>query len=130
MDMFGTYLLATFRDITIANAAFLLKLSQPILAVQGVHVECGDLNHEPRSEIAVLSVMIPKHVTNILAQEAFNTLTKLLDAFHVYLLHFERAGNILGDSEGRYLFRSPVIDRYIRNQVLDEREGLKRMDAN
>ena len=55
-----------------------------------MHIEVGQLNHLARAVEGVLAVVVTQHVADILAEEAFDALSELLDTVHVDLLNYER----------------------------------------
>jgi len=79
-----------------------------------------------------VQVMIAQDVANILAEEAFDTLAKLLRAIDVGLLHPPRTvgGIRLARRKFRDLLLHAVIPTDVGDQILHMREGLHGLDSD
>ena len=65
----------------------ILQFFQPVFSVNWVHFQGSGVNEESRSDELVMKIVFPKDMADILAEEALNTLPKLLDVVNVFLFH-------------------------------------------
>src|SRR4029078_12478331 len=73
-------------DVAEANAAAVLEVFTPVALVDRVQLQPGRPNEVARSHEGALRLVVPEHVADVLAQEAFDALPVLLDALDVLLL--------------------------------------------
>src|SRR6185369_16295901 len=86
-NTFRTNFCTTFRYVAIAYAKEIFQFLGPILGVERMHFERGRVNQKPRSDEFLMLIMITKHVANVLAEVALDTLSEFLHAVYVFLLH-------------------------------------------
>ena len=86
VDVFGTDLRTAFGDVAQANAEGILELAQAVCCIEGMHGQGSDAHHEAWSG-KVVAPMVTQHMTDVLAQEAFNALVELLQTIDIILLH-------------------------------------------
>src|SRR5260221_13892506 len=65
----------------------LLEIRDTVLGIERVHLERLRMHEQTRSYEALLQLMVAYDMTNILAKEAFDTLTKFLHSIDVHLIH-------------------------------------------
>src|SRR5579885_2514644 len=87
VNLFRTNLAAALGDVAIAYAALFPEVLQTVSAVERMHLKPRDADEETRAGEIRFLVMVAQHVADVLAQEAFNALAKLLHAIHVLLVH-------------------------------------------
>src|SRR6516165_4479628 len=75
-----------------------------------------------------LFAVIAQDVTNILAEEALDTLAELLDAIDIALVHLPR--NTWSWAERRNLFVNREIPGDVSHEILDDGEGLHGEDGD
>jgi hypothetical protein len=66
-NVFRTDLGAALGDVAVADAVTLLELVRTIQHVEGVHLELSDVNQEARSDELLVEMVVPQHVTHVLA---------------------------------------------------------------
>src|SRR5215471_3296723 len=86
MDVFGTDLGTALRDVTQADAKGVLELTQAVGRIERMHRQGSNAHHEARAS-KVVAPMVAQHMTDVLAQEAFNALVEFLQAIDIILLH-------------------------------------------
>ena len=59
----------------------------PILGIQRMHLERGDVDQKARPDELIVHPMIAQHVTDILTEKTFDAFSKLLHAIDIRLLH-------------------------------------------
>jgi hypothetical protein len=84
-NVLGTDLGATFGDVAETQAQLILEYAGAVAAVEGMHFESGDSDEEARAGELLFLVVFAKDVADILAEKAFDALSKLLHAVHVEL---------------------------------------------
>src|SRR5258708_2845880 len=77
-NLLGADFRATFGDVAKAQAELILEQAGAVAAVEGMHFEAGDSNEETWARELLLLVVFAKDVAHVLAEKAFNTLSKLL----------------------------------------------------
>src|SRR5262245_19417020 len=130
LDVFGTHLRTTFRDVAQTKARLLLRQPLAVVGVERVHVEFGKPDEEPRAREALLVlIVVADHVAGVLTEEALDALAELLRPLDIDLRHPVRAVRLpRAWHEGRYLLRLLVVEGDVGDQVLDDRKGTKRGD--
>ncbi len=130
LDVLGADLGAALGDVAEAQAEVVLRDVAPVGLVGRVHLQLGDPHQEPRpGERRLVVLVVADRVAGVLAQEALNALAELLRPVHVLLLHPElarldrRVRRERGDLAGL-----GVVERHVRDQVPDHREGPHRRD--
>ncbi len=128
LNAFRANFCATFGDVAVADPLGPAQFVDPILRVEWMHLERGDVNQEPRPDKFIVFTMVAQHVANILAKKAFDALPKLLDPVDVLLLHSPGAIGRIGRTRLEWLdfFLYSKIPGYVRDQILDDRESLHR----
>src|SRR5437773_935570 len=84
-DVFRTDLRAAFGDVAIADALRLAQLFETVLGVERMHLERRRVHEEAWTDELFVEVVVPQHVADVLAEEAFDALTKLLNTIDVLL---------------------------------------------
>ena len=87
-----------------------------------MHLESRHPHEKSRSRKLLLLIMIPKHVADILAEEAFNTLAKLLYAIDLPLIHLPF--NVRTRCEWGNFFVDTIVPGDVGDQVLKHRKCL------
>src|SRR5215467_11138127 len=128
LDVFRADLGAALGDVAEAHAEVVLRDLPAVGGVGGVHLQFRDPHQEPGAgEGALVIRVVADDVAHVLAQEALDALAELLRPLHVGLLHPELAGLHRGiGGERRDLERLGVVERHVRDQVPDHREGAHR----
>src|SRR5262249_246394 len=85
-----------------------------------MHFEIGNANEETRAPELLVLFMITKHVTDVLAEEAFNTFAKLLYAIYLTLIHLPF--DVWTRRERRNSFVDTIVPRNVGDQVLKHRK--------
>src|SRR5579863_5307654 len=83
VDLLGAHLGAAFGDVAQADAEFVLEHAGARLRIERVHFESRNPDEKPRSSELLYLMVLAEYVTHILAQEALNTLAKLLHPVHI-----------------------------------------------
>src|SRR5437660_7875839 len=78
VNILGTDFRAAFGDVAVTDAQFVLQQLSPIQAIERVHLQTGNANEEARAGELFRLLVIAQHVTDVLAEETFNALAKLL----------------------------------------------------
>jgi hypothetical protein len=90
------------------------------------------MNEKAGADKLFLEMMLPEHMTYILAQKTFNAFTKLLNPVYVFLRH--TPGTISGiRGPGFELFDlllHPKVPGYVRYQIPDQGEGFHRLQQH
>jgi len=87
-NLLGADLGATFGDVAKTQAELILEKGCAMAAVERMHFEAGDSNEEARAGELLLLVVFAEDVTDVLAEKAFDALSKLLDAVYIELGDF------------------------------------------
>src|SRR5271166_1321624 len=89
-----------------------------------MHFQCRGKNQKARADEFLVLVMVAQHMTDVLAQEAFDALAKFLDAVNVPLCHAPGAVRRVGRARLEFLdfFLYPVIPQNVRRQVANPRK--------
>src|ERR1700740_2101591 len=82
-DALRANLCAALGDVAQADAVRGLQFVESILRIERVHLERGCINQKPRTDELIVHRVLAKHVTNILAQEALDAFSKLLNSIDV-----------------------------------------------
>src|SRR6266571_4050751 len=131
LDVLRADLGAAARDVAETGPELCPDGGDPVLRVEGMHLEGRQADHEARPDKGVLARLVAQNVTDVLAQIALDALAKFLHPVHVLLHHAVRR---VGRSRSRPERRDPlvllVIPGDIRHQILDDREGLHRLDVD
>ena len=90
-DMFWADLCATFGNVTIPDTIRILQFFESVLGVNWVHFQGSGVNEESRSDEFVMKIVFSEDMADILAEEAFDAFSKLLDVINVFLFHPPRA---------------------------------------
>src|SRR6202042_542385 len=98
-------------------------------SVERVHVQRGQPDHEPRTEVPVLQTVVAEDVTDVLAHEALDALAKLAHPVGVLLGDQIIA---LGQAITWCEWWDPLVDlvvpRHVRDEVTDQWERAQRLD--
>src|SRR5258708_20730966 len=86
-----------------------------------MHFEAGDANEETWAGKLFFLVVFAKNMTNVLTEEAFDTLSKLLHAVDIELRDFPF--HSLAGFEGRDFAVDTIVPRNVADKVFDAREG-------
>src|SRR5262245_8036089 len=131
LNLLGTDLGAAARDVAEAGAELAADRRNAIRRVERVHLQGGQPDHEARPDEPILARLIPQHVADVLAQEAFDALAELLHAIHILLTHAGVPIRGPGErTEGRDPLVLLVVPGDVGHQVLDDREGLHRLHGD
>src|SRR5262249_18606112 len=82
-NVFRANLGATLCDIAQANAELLSKIFAPVAYIERMHLERCRVDQEPGADEFLMHAVIAQYVANILAEIAFDALTKFLHSFDV-----------------------------------------------
>src|SRR5438552_4338853 len=125
-DPLRAHLRAALRDVAVADPVRVAERREPVLDVEGMHLQRGHVHEEARAYEALVQTMVPQHVTDVLAEEALDALAEFLDAVHVGLGHAPGpVGRVRWPRLERLdLFLHREVPGHVRDQVLDQREGL------
>ena len=115
----------------IAALEFLRRFDS-IFDVDGVHIERRCINEQARADEFLMQVMLPQHMANILAQEAFNTFVELLDAVNILLDHPPRALRKVRVAwfEGLDFFLGFIVPGNVGDQVFNQRKRPHRLHGD
>src|SRR5438128_461987 len=102
---------AAFGDIAESDAQIVLQQFSPRHAIERMHLQPGDANEETRAAELLLLLVIAQHVADVLAEETFNALAKLLNPIDVALIHLPF--NVRARCEGR----NPLVDFVIPGDI-------------
>src|SRR5438552_3740563 len=119
---FRTHVTATFGDIAHAQTHLILQQVEPIVRVEGMHLQLGVPDEHPRtSEARDVLLVVTGDVANVLAQEAFDALVELLHAIDVSLLHSIRAVGVARPRlELRYALGHLEVQGNVGHEVADD----------
>src|SRR5438477_385081 len=88
LDVFRAVFLAALGDVAEADPGLLTHQFDAVVGVERMHVEFGVANEQSRSgERGLVLLVVTDHVTDVLADEAFDALAELLQPIDVALLH-------------------------------------------
>ncbi len=79
LDVLRADLGAAFGDVAEADPEFLADEVDPVLVVEGVHLQRGDADEEARAAELVLLRVVAEDVADVLAEEALDALAEFLD---------------------------------------------------
>jgi len=127
-NLFGADLRATFCDVAKTQAELILEQAGSVAAVEGMHFEAGDSNEETWARELLLFVVFAKYVAHVLAEKAFDTLSKLLDAVHIKLGDFPF--HSLTGFEGRDFAVDTIVPGNVGDKVFDSRKGFHGEDGD
>jgi hypothetical protein len=127
-NLLGTNLRTAFRDVAITQAQLVLQKGSAVKAVEGMHLETGNTNEEARARELFLLVVFAKNVANVLAEKAFDALSKLLDAVHIQLRDFPF--HSLTGLERRDFTVDTIVPRNVGDKVFNTREGFHRENGD
>jgi hypothetical protein len=127
-DLLGADLGATLGDVAKAKSELVLEKARAVAAVEGMHFEAGDSNEEARAGELFLLVVFAKDVTDILAEKAFDALTKLLDAVHIQLRNFPF--HSLAGFERRDFAVDKIVPGNVGDKVFDSGKGFHGEDGD
>src|SRR5215217_218051 len=132
LDVLGADLGAALGDVAQAQPEAVLGVVLAVQGVERVHVELRDPHQVTGAgEGSLVVLVVADDVAGVLAQEALDALAELLRALDVDLLHPVLPGLQVGRrGEGRDLPRLGVVERHIRDQVAQHREGAQRRDRH
>src|SRR5262245_36296989 len=127
LDVLRADLGAALRDVAEPDPRPRADELPAVHGIQRVHVQLGQAHEEARpEELGLVLVVVPNHVTDVLAEEALDALPELLPAVDVLLHHPIRAVRLRrARPERRDLPRRLVVERHVGDQVLDQRERLE-----
>src|SRR5215467_2339899 len=77
VDVLGAHLLAAFGDVAEAGAGIALEQRPAVEHVARMHLQAGDPDHEARTVVLLLPIMVAQHVAHVLAKEALDAFAKL-----------------------------------------------------
>jgi hypothetical protein len=60
-----------------------LEIGSAVEGIERVHLELRGVNEQSRSDELLVQLMVPQHVTDVLAKKAFDALPKFLNAIGV-----------------------------------------------
>src|SRR5689334_16588535 len=132
LDALGADLGAALGDVAHAEAGCVLGHLDPVVLVQRVHVQLGVPEEEAGSgEGRLVLLVVTDDVAGVLAQEALDALAELLAALDVDLGHPTLAVGIArAEIRVGQLLGLLVVERDVRDQVPDHREGAHRGDGD
>src|SRR5437867_7131874 len=87
VDRLRADLRAALRDVAEADPGLLPEVSGARGDVERVHLEARQADEEAGAREVILLVVVPEHVTDVLAEEALDALAELLHPVDVDLLH-------------------------------------------
>src|SRR2546425_5819047 len=125
VDLLGADFRAALRDVAEPDARGLPYELRAVERIERVHVQARQLDEEPRPrEGALVLLVVPDDVADVLAEEALDALVELLDAIDV-LLHHPVAAVRLGRLEPQRRDRPGLLEvvRDVGHEVADDREG-------
>jgi hypothetical protein len=131
-NMLGTDPRAAFGDVAIADSMGLLELGHAVRRVQGMHLQRGGVDQDPRPDELLVLVVVAEHVADVLAEEALDALPELLHPVDVRLLHAPGAIFRVGRPRRELpdLLLDPVVPRHVRDEVAHVWEGPHRLDGD
>ena len=127
-NLLGTNLRTAFCDVAKTETELILEKASAIEAVERMHLETGNTHEEARPGELLLLVVFAKNVTHVLAEKAFDTLAKLLDAVHIQLRDFPF--HSLARFKGRDFAVDTIVPGNVGDKVFNEGEGPHRKDRN
>jgi hypothetical protein len=127
-NLLGADLGATLGDVAKAKAELILEKARAVAAIEGMHFEAGDSNEEARAGELLLLVVFAKDMTDILAEKAFDALTKLLDAVHIQLGDFPF--HSLAGFERRDFAVDTIVPGNVGDKVFDAGKGFHGEDGD
>jgi hypothetical protein len=127
-NLLGTDLRATFGDVAKTKAELILEKASAVECVEGMHFETGDSNEEARASELLLLVVFAKDVTDILAEKAFDALTKLLDTVHIQLR--DSPIHALAGFEGRNFAVDTIVPGNVGDKVFNSGKGFHGQDGD
>lgn len=123
VDVFWADLGAASGDIAHTGAKLLFDLWDTVGAVERMHLETGEPDHEARAYKLIFLLVVTQHMADVLAQIALDALAKLLDAIDVRLFHAVLSIGVSRLGLERCDFSVLLeIPGNIGDQVLDDRE--------
>src|SRR6266851_5897705 len=93
-----------------------------------MHLQARHAHEEARAAESLLLLMVAQNVADVLAEEALDAFSELLDPVEISLEHLPLYA--FPRREGRDLPVHFVIPGDVRDEVLDDREGLHRPDRD
>src|SRR5512139_4140110 len=132
LDPLGADLGAALGDVAHAQAGGVLGQLATVIGVEGVHVELGVPEEEPRTgEGRLVLLVVPHDVADVLAEEALDALAELLAALDIGLHHPALAVGVAGRrGEGGELLGLLVVEGHVGDEVADHRVGPQRRDRD
>jgi len=127
-NLLGTDLRATFGDVAKTEAELILEKAGAVEGVEGMHFETGDSNEEARAGEMLLLVVFAKDMAHILAEKAFDALSKLLHAVHIELRDFPFDAG--ARSESRDFPVDTVVPGNVGDKVFDSGKGFHGEDGD
>ncbi len=88
LNAFRTNFGAAFGDVAITDSLRCSQFLDPVLGVERMHFQRGDVNQKSRADEFVVLAMVAQNMTNILAKKTLDAFSKFLDAIDVGLLAF------------------------------------------
>jgi hypothetical protein len=127
-NLLGADLGATFGDVAKTEAKLVLEKAGAVAAVEGMHFESGDSNEEARAGELLFLVVLAKDVAHVLAEKAFDALSKLLHAVHIELRNspFDAGAR----SESRDFPVDTIVPGNVGDKVFDARKGFHGEDGD
>src|SRR5262249_9299330 len=131
-DVLRADLGAALGDVAQADAVLLAQGRDAVLHVERMHLECGHVDQEPRSDEIVVPPMLPEYVADILAEETLDALPEFLNPVDIGLIHPPSSIRSIG---GAWLERvdarlDPKVPGDVGDEVLDRRERPHRLYRN
>jgi len=127
-NLLGADLGATLGDVAKAQAELILEKGCAMAAVERMHFEAGDSNEEARAGELLLLVVFAEDVTDVLAEKAFDALSKLLDAVYIELGDFPF--HSLTRLEGRDFAVDTIVPGNVGDKIFDSGKGFHGQDGD
>jgi len=81
--VFRANLGAALGDVAVADAMVFLEFVRSIQNVERMHLELGGVDKEPRTDELLVQMVVTKNVADVLAQEALDALSELLNTIRI-----------------------------------------------
>src|SRR5207249_4259106 len=118
---FRTHFRAALCDVAITDSLRFRKFLHPVFCIERMHLQRRDVHKKTRPDEFFVFVMLPQNVTDVLAEEAFDALSKFLNAVHILLLHAPASVRSIGSArlELLDLFLDTKIPGDVGDQILN-----------
>src|SRR5688500_17504509 len=131
-DVFRADLRAALGDVAVPDRLAVLQVLEPVLGVERVHLERRRIDEVAWTAELRVFVVVPEHMTDVLAQEALDALPEFLHAIDVLLLHPPRAVRRIGFPRRELpdLLLDLEVPRHVGHEVANVRECAHRLHCD